>query len=72
MLPETSKLVDVRTSRVEDHVAAINDFVEAGYEVNVNFGPVILREGWVSDTLASSGCSTPRSRRRRRRSWRRR
>jgi len=49
MLPETSKLVDVRTSRVEDHVAAINDFVEAGYEVNVNFGPVILNEGWVSD-----------------------
>jgi DNA repair photolyase len=40
MPPETSKLVDVRTSRVEDRVAAINDFFEAGYEVNVNFGPV--------------------------------
>ena len=49
MPPETSKLVDVRTSRVEDRIAAINDFVEAGYEVNVNFGPVIFKEGWLSD-----------------------
>ena len=71
MPPETSKLVDVRTSRVEDCVASISAFVEAGYEVNVNFGPVILKEG-CQTTLASSGCSTPRSRRWRRRSWRRR
>ena len=28
---------------------AINDFVEAGYEVNVNFGPVIIKEGWQDD-----------------------
>ncbi len=49
MPPETSKVVDVRTSRIEDRVAAINDFVEAGYEVNVNFGPVILKDGWLSD-----------------------
>ena len=47
--PETSRLVDVRTSRVEDRIAAINDFVEAGYEVNVNFGPVIVKEGWRKD-----------------------
>jgi spore photoproduct lyase len=49
MPPETSKLVDVRTSRVEDRVLAINDFVDAGYEVNVNFGPVILMDGWRAD-----------------------
>jgi spore photoproduct lyase len=49
MPPETSKLVDVRTSRVEDRILAINDFVEAGYEVNVNFGPVILKDGWRKD-----------------------
>jgi spore photoproduct lyase len=52
MPPETSKLVDVRTSRVEDRVLAINDFVEAGYETNVNFGPVILTEGWREDYAA--------------------
>ena len=49
MPPETSKLVDVRTSPVEKRIAAINDFVEAGYEVNVNFGPVILKEDWPED-----------------------
>ena len=49
MPPETSKLVDVRTSKVEDRVAAMDDFVEAGYEVNVNFGPVILKPGWLQD-----------------------
>jgi spore photoproduct lyase len=49
---ETSKLVDVRTSRVEDRVLAINDFVDAGYEVNVNFEPVILKDGWRKDYAA--------------------
>jgi spore photoproduct lyase family protein len=52
MPPETSKLVDVRTSRIEDRVLTINDFVDAGYEVNVNFGPVILKEGWRKDYAA--------------------
>ena len=52
MPPETSKLVDVRTSRVEDRILAINDFVEADYEVNVNFGPVILTDGWREDYAA--------------------
>jgi spore photoproduct lyase len=49
MPPETSRLVDVRTSPVPDRILAINDFVEAGYEVNVNFGPVILKQGWQDD-----------------------
>ena len=49
MPPQTSKLVDIRTSPVEDRVLAVNDFVEAGYEVNINFGPVIFKEGWQSD-----------------------
>lgn len=49
MPPEVSKLVDVRTSPVERRIAAVNDFVEAGYEVNVNFGPVIFKDGWLED-----------------------
>jgi spore photoproduct lyase len=52
MPPETSKLVDVRTSRIEARVLTINDFVEADYEVNVNFGPVILKDGWRKDYAA--------------------
>ena len=55
MPPQTSKLVDVRTTRVEDRILAINDFVEAGYEVNINFGPVIVKEGWQSDYVELFG-----------------
>ena len=44
-----SKLVDVRTSPITDRIDVINDFVDAGYEVNVNFAPVIYYEGWLED-----------------------
>ncbi len=47
LMPEAvSKVVDVRTSPIGERIAAINDFVEAGYEVHVNFSPVIVHEGW--------------------------
>lgn len=50
LLPHpVSKLVDVRTDPVEKRLAAINDFYEAGYEVHVNFSPVIVYEGWQDD-----------------------
>jgi spore photoproduct lyase family protein len=41
-----SKLVDIRTSRIADRIAALDDFVEAGYEVHLNLSPVIVHEGW--------------------------
>ena len=50
LMPENiSRTVDVRTSPMSDRIYAINDFVEAGYEVNVNFAPVIYYEGWLQD-----------------------
>lgn len=46
-MPETiAKIVDVRTSPMTERVDAINDFVAAGYEVHVNFSPVIVHENW--------------------------
>ncbi len=42
-----AKLVDVRTSPISERIAAMNDFHEAGYEVNVNFSPVIVADGWL-------------------------
>jgi spore photoproduct lyase len=42
-----SRLVDVRTHPVEHRIAAIDDFVAAGYEVHVNFSPVIVHDGWL-------------------------
>jgi spore photoproduct lyase family protein len=45
MPSHVSKLVDVRTDSIEKRIAAINDFYDAGYEVHVNFSPVIVYGG---------------------------
>ena len=47
-----AKIVDVRTSPIPERIAAISDFVAAGYEVHANFSPVILYEGWEADWRA--------------------
>lgn len=44
---EQSKIVDIRTSSISERIDAINDFAEAGYEVNLNFSPVIVEEGFL-------------------------
>jgi spore photoproduct lyase family protein len=50
LMPEKiAKVVDVRTSPVAERIAAVNDFVRAGYEVHLNFSPVIVYEGWEQD-----------------------
>jgi len=45
----TSRKVDLRTSPIAQRIAAIDDFVEAGYEVHVNLSPVIVHDGWLED-----------------------
>ena len=46
LMPEgAAKVVDVRTSSIPERIAAIDDFVAAGYEVHLNFSPVVLRPG---------------------------
>ena len=47
-----STLVDIRTSRIAERIAAVNDFVAAGYEVHLNFSPVIVYDGWQEDYRA--------------------
>ena len=50
LMPEApSRLVDVRTSKVAERIAVMDDFVEAGYEVHVNLSPVIVHEGWFEE-----------------------
>jgi len=44
-----ARVLDVRTSPVEARIAAISDFVAAGYEVHVNFSPVVVYDGWQRD-----------------------
>ncbi len=53
LMPERdATLLDIRTSPISERLAAIDDFVAAGYEVHVNFSPVVLREGWEADWAA--------------------
>jgi spore photoproduct lyase len=43
LMPESaSRLVDIRTSKASDRIAALDDFVEAGFEVHLNLSPVIV------------------------------
>ena len=53
LMPEkVAKVVDVRASRIAERIAAVDDFVRAGYEVHLNFSPVIVYEGWQEDWRA--------------------
>jgi|tagenome__1003787_1003787.scaffolds.fasta_scaffold19508748_1 hypothetical protein len=49
MPEQDAKLLDIRTSPVPERIAAIDDFVGAGYEVHLNISPVVLRDGWQRD-----------------------
>jgi spore photoproduct lyase len=50
LMPDrVARLLDIRTDRIADRIAAIDDFVAAGYEVHVNFSPVVTYEGWLAD-----------------------
>jgi len=49
MPADTAKVTDIRTSPMAERMAAIDDFVDAGYEVHVNFSPVILTPTWEQD-----------------------
>lgn len=43
LMPQAvSKYVDIRTSPILDRILAMNEMVDAGYEVHANFSPVIM------------------------------
>lgn len=52
MPAHVARVVDVRTSPVAERIAAINDLHAAGYEVSVNFAPVIYTQTWREDYAA--------------------
>ncbi len=50
LMPESpARLLDVRTSPVRERIAAIDEFRRAGYEVHLNFSPVVIQDGWLDD-----------------------
>jgi spore photoproduct lyase family protein len=52
MLPHRpAKLLDVRSSPMSERIRAVDDFVRAGWEVHLNFSPVVVYEGWTADYI---------------------
>ena len=49
MPPDDARLLDIRTSPIDERIAAAADFLDAGYEVHFNLSPVVLRPGWQRD-----------------------
>ena len=45
----TARVVDVRTSPIAERIAFVDALVRAGYEVHLNFSPVIVYDGWLDD-----------------------
>jgi len=40
-------LLEPNTTKIIDRIRAINDFIEAGYDVHINFSPVIVTGDWL-------------------------
>lgn len=49
MPQKMSSIVEPRTSTIKERLEAINDFKKAGYDVHVNFSPVIVYKNWLQD-----------------------
>ena len=44
-----STLHEPHTSKIINRIKAINAFIDAGYDVHINFSPVIIYDGWLED-----------------------
>ena len=44
-----SDLHEPNTSKIIDRIKAIDAFIDAGYDVHINFSPVIVYDGWLED-----------------------
>lgn len=49
MPQKISSILEPKTSPILDRINAINDFIDAGYDVHVNFSPIVAYEGWLKD-----------------------
>jgi spore photoproduct lyase len=44
-----STILEPGTSLILDRIQAINAFAQAGYEVHINFSPIVYYRGWLED-----------------------
>jgi spore photoproduct lyase len=47
MPQKMSSLLEPNTPAIEDRIKAIDTFIKAGYEVHINFSPIIVCENWL-------------------------
>lgn len=47
MPQEYSTVLEPNTPPIIDRIKAINAFIDAGYEVHINFSPIIVTDGWL-------------------------
>ena len=44
-----STILEPNTSKIITRIQAINDFIKAGYDVHINFSPVIVTKDWLKE-----------------------
>lgn len=49
MPPDVARIVDIRTTPIPRRISFMNELHRAGYEVQANLSPVIVREGWTAE-----------------------
>ncbi|MGI4851856.1 MAG: spore photoproduct lyase family protein [Janthinobacterium lividum] len=50
LMPQSiSTILEPKTSLIMDRIKAVNTFIEAGYDVHLNFSPIVAYEGWLDD-----------------------
>ncbi len=47
MPADIGRLLDVRTTPMPQRISAMAPFFDAGWEVQINFSPVVIAEGWL-------------------------
>jgi spore photoproduct lyase len=50
LMPQTfADLLEPNTSKIIDRIKAIDAFIDAGYDVHINFSPVIVADNWLEE-----------------------
>lgn len=49
MPQKLSSVLEPNTPPIIDRIKAIDAFIDAGYEVHINFSPIIVYDGWLED-----------------------
>ena len=50
LMPQNiSSILEPKTSPILERIKAVNTFIEAGYDVHLNFSPIVAYEGWLEE-----------------------